>query len=60
MPLEKSKPKIPFQDLLEATKPLVPFPFDKQTDMSVDGGGLSDFFSSLISRITSIFKRNHI
>lgn len=56
VPLEKSKPKIPIEDILEATKPMVPFPFNKETDMSVGGGGLSDLLGSLINRITSIFK----
>lgn len=60
MPLEKSKPKIQIQDLLEATKPMEPFPFDKQTDMSVDSSSLSDLLGGLISRITSMFKRNQI
>ncbi|XP_021724362.1 beta-amylase-like isoform X1 [Chenopodium quinoa] len=34
-PLEQSKPKIPLQVLLEATKPMEPFPFDNETDMKV-------------------------
>ncbi|XVF56512.1 hypothetical protein PTKIN_Ptkin06aG0127200 [Pterospermum kingtungense] len=36
-PLKHSKPKIPVDDLLEATKPLEPFPWDEETDMKVDG-----------------------
>ncbi|KAL5573219.1 hypothetical protein UlMin_022816 [Ulmus minor] len=51
VPLERSKPKIPMEDLLEATKPIEPFPWDKQTDMSVSGGGLF----GLIKKFISIF-----
>ncbi|KAJ7948199.1 Beta-amylase [Quillaja saponaria] len=36
-PLEQSKPKIPIDVLLEATKPTEPFPWDEETDMKVDG-----------------------
>jgi beta-amylase len=39
------------EDLLEATKPMEPFPWDKETDMSV-GGALAN----LIDKIFSIFK----
>ena len=49
--LERSKPKMPIEYLLEATEPMEPFPWDKETDMSV-GGALSD----LIDKILSIFK----
>lgn len=38
VPLERSKPPIPIEDLLEATKPMAPFPFDAETDMSVGSG----------------------
>ncbi|KAK9285410.1 hypothetical protein L1049_024602 [Liquidambar formosana] len=55
VPLERSKPKIPIEDLLEATKPMSPFPFDKETDMSV-GGALADLFANLVEKITSLFK----
>lgn len=51
VPLERSKPKISIEDLLEATKPEEPFPWDKETDMSV-GGGLAN----LIDKFFSIFK----
>ncbi|KAE8075763.1 hypothetical protein FH972_014451 [Carpinus fangiana] len=50
-PLEQSKPKITIEDLLEATEPMEPFPWDKETDMSV-GGALANF----IDKIFSIFK----
>ncbi|GAU39199.1 hypothetical protein TSUD_270430 [Trifolium subterraneum] len=36
-PLKRSGPKIPVDDLLEATKPIPPFPWDSETDMKVDG-----------------------
>ncbi|KAA8526472.1 hypothetical protein F0562_008325 [Nyssa sinensis] len=55
VPLQRSKPKIPIEYLLEATEPLKPFPFDKETDMSV-GGALADFLDNLTDKITSIFK----
>ncbi|KAL8153057.1 hypothetical protein V2J09_010817 [Rumex salicifolius] len=53
-PLEESKPKIPIQVLLEATQPEDPFPFDKETDMSV-GGALADLIDHLIDKMSSIF-----
>lgn len=52
VPLERSKPKIPIEDLLDATKPMEPFPWNKQTDMPVDSAGL---FGTLINGIKSIF-----
>lgn len=54
-PLERSKPKIPIEDLLKATEPMEPFPFDEETDMSV-GGGIAILLDNLIDKITSIFK----
>ncbi|KAF4382608.1 hypothetical protein F8388_015436 [Cannabis sativa] len=39
VPLPPSKPKIPTEELLESTKPIKPFPWNKETDMSVSGGG---------------------
>ncbi|XP_062150509.1 beta-amylase isoform X2 [Alnus glutinosa] len=50
-PLERSKPKMTIEDLLDATEPMEPFPWDKETDMSV-GGALAN----LIDKIFSIFK----
>lgn len=35
IPLEQSKPKISLEDLLEATKPMDPLPFNNETDMKV-------------------------
>ncbi|KAK3028443.1 hypothetical protein RJ639_039035 [Escallonia herrerae] len=52
--LERSKPKIPIEELLEATKPIKPFPFDKETDMSL-GDALADSLDNLFNTITSIF-----
>lgn len=54
-PLERSKPKFSTEDLLEATKPVEPFPWDEETDMSVTGGG-GGLLSYLISEILSLFK----
>ncbi|PON51940.1 Glycoside hydrolase [Trema orientale] len=54
VPLQPSKPKIPIDDLLDATKPIKPFPWDKETDMSVGGGGGGLF--SLIGRIFPWFR----
>ena len=36
-PLKRSKPNIPVDVLLEATKPIQPFPWDSETDLKVDG-----------------------
>lgn len=50
VPLERSKPEIPIDELLKATEMLEPFPFDDQTDMSV-GGALNDFIDGFLNRI---------
>ncbi|KAI3457248.1 hypothetical protein Pfo_013911 [Paulownia fortunei] len=52
-PLQRSKPKIPVDELLEATKPIKPFPWDKETDMSV-GGALADYLDYLLNKFFSI------
>ncbi|KAM7498255.1 hypothetical protein LguiA_022669 [Lonicera macranthoides] len=52
--LERSKPKIPIRELLEATEPITPFPWDEETDMSV-GGALADYLDKVFGKITSIF-----
>jgi len=36
-PLKPSAPKIPIEVLLEATKPIPPFPWLPETDMNIDG-----------------------
>ncbi|CAK7355380.1 unnamed protein product [Dovyalis caffra] len=54
-PLERSKPEIPIDDLMDATKPIKPFPWNKQTDMPVDGSGQAGLLGSLINGIKSIF-----
>lgn len=41
VPLERSKPKIPIEGFLEASNPIEPFPFNKETDMAV-GDALED------------------
>ncbi|GAV79953.1 LOW QUALITY PROTEIN: Glyco_hydro_14 domain-containing protein, partial [Cephalotus follicularis] len=46
--LERSNPKFSMDELLEATKPLEPFPWNKETDMSV-GGALANLIDKLIS-----------
>ncbi|KAK9924597.1 hypothetical protein M0R45_032960 [Rubus argutus] len=53
-PLERSRPKFSTEDLLDATKPVEPFPWDKETDMSVTSGG--GLLSYLIGKIFSLFK----
>lgn len=50
VPLERSKPEIPIEELLKASEWLEPFPFDDQTDMSV-GGKLNDFIDGLLNMI---------
>lgn len=54
-PLERSKPSIPIEELMEATEPMKPFRWDEKTDMSV-GGPFAEFMDSLIEKITYIFK----
>ncbi|KAK7257504.1 hypothetical protein RIF29_31528 [Crotalaria pallida] len=36
-PLKPSGPKIPIEVILQATKPIAPFPWDSETDRKVDG-----------------------
>ncbi|XP_043706602.1 beta-amylase [Telopea speciosissima] len=55
VPLQRSKPEIPIEELLEATKPMEPFPFDPETDMSVDGA-FADWLDYVKEKISSIFK----
>ncbi|CAK9161358.1 unnamed protein product [Ilex paraguariensis] len=50
VPLERSKPKIPIEELLEATEPIKPFPWDNETDMSV-GGALADYVDSFLDKV---------
>ncbi|KAM7275429.1 hypothetical protein ACFE04_017295 [Oxalis oulophora] len=52
-PLELSKPKFSEEEILEATKPIEPFTWNKETDMSV-GGALAKF----IDKIVSMFVRD--
>ncbi|GKV21336.1 hypothetical protein SLEP1_g31323 [Rubroshorea leprosula] len=55
-PLEASAPKLSMEELLEATKPMEPFPWDKETDMRVDDGG-GFVFANLIKKFFSRFKK---
>ncbi|KAK6134805.1 hypothetical protein DH2020_031475 [Rehmannia glutinosa] len=52
-PLQRSKARIPIDELLEATKPIKPFPWDEETDMSV-GGALAEYLDSLLNKFFSI------
>lgn len=54
-PLERSNPQIPIDDIIDATKPMKPFPWNKQTDMPVDGAGQFGLLGGLINGIKSIF-----
>ncbi|KAK2370281.1 beta-amylase 3, chloroplastic [Trifolium repens] len=56
IPMERSKPKIPLEKLLEATKPVKPYPWSEATDMSVSE--TSGFFADIIAIILSVFRRN--
>ncbi|WRX14442.1 Glycoside hydrolase [Theobroma cacao] len=53
-PLERSKPKFLMEDLLEATKPMGPFPWGKQTDMKIDGFDV--VLTNFIRKMFSMFK----
>ncbi|KAL3567570.1 hypothetical protein D5086_030221 [Populus alba] len=44
-PLERSNPQIPMDDIIDATKPMKPFPWNNQTDMPVDGAGQFEWLS---------------
>ncbi|XP_042482255.1 beta-amylase [Macadamia integrifolia] len=57
VPLQRSKPEIPIEELLEATKPIKPFPFDPETDMSVDGGAFANWLDYVKEKIASIFNK---
>lgn len=53
-PLERSKPKFSNEELMEATKKLLPFPWDEETDMNV--GGTRGILAALFGKIFSMFK----
>ncbi|KAJ3670358.1 hypothetical protein LUZ60_010682 [Juncus effusus] len=53
-PMERSKPEIPMEEILEATQPIKPYPFDKETDMNI-GGNMLDFIFSILGIMKSIF-----
>ncbi|XP_072951326.1 beta-amylase-like isoform X2 [Typha angustifolia] len=52
-PMERSKPEIPIEEILQATEPVKPYPFDPETDMSV-GGYFADFIDGIFEKFTSI------
>lgn len=54
-PLERSRPKIQISELLEATKPMMPLPWDEEADMSV---GYT--FSDVLDILSAIFFSNSI
>lgn len=51
--LQRSKPKIPIEEILEATKPIEPFRWKEETDMSV-GGALAHYLDNLFDKVFSI------
>lgn len=51
VPMKRSEPKIPLEVLLEATKPVEPYPWYKETDMSLDVTGFLDYIVAIIVRI---------
>ncbi|VAH29300.1 unnamed protein product [Triticum turgidum subsp. durum] len=53
-PLERSRPAVPMDQLLDATSPEEPYPFDPETDMSV-GGDLAELIDWAFDKIEWIF-----
>lgn len=53
--MARSKPEIPIEEILEATKPEKPYPFDLETDMPVDGDNLFDVLLAWFGKIKSMF-----
>ncbi|XVF01814.1 hypothetical protein REPUB_Repub04eG0121800 [Reevesia pubescens] len=53
-PLERSKPKFLIEDLLEATKPMEPFPWGQEADMKIDD--FDGVLTNLIRKLFSMFK----
>ncbi|KAK1679918.1 hypothetical protein QYE76_040766 [Lolium multiflorum] len=53
-PLERSRPAIPMDRLLEATSPAAPYPFEAETDMSV-GGDLAELIDWVFDKVEWIF-----
>ncbi|KAJ8749172.1 hypothetical protein K2173_018643 [Erythroxylum novogranatense] len=51
--LERSKSKFSTEAILDATKPMMPFPWSKETDMPVGGAGL---LADLVNLIKSLFE----
>ncbi|KAL2921875.1 Beta-amylase [Bienertia sinuspersici] len=50
-PLAQSRPRVLIDNLLDATTPTEPYPFDKETDMSVDDGS---FLAFIIGKLKSL------
>ncbi|WOL04907.1 beta-amylase-like isoform X4 [Canna indica] len=53
-PLERSKAAMSIDEILDATEPMEPFPFNPRTDMSV-GGIFADIVDEISYRVTSLF-----
>ncbi|XP_024312658.1 uncharacterized protein LOC100831927 isoform X2 [Brachypodium distachyon] len=53
-PLERSRPAMPVDKLLEATSPEAPYPFDPETDMTV-GGDLAEFIDWVFEKVEWVF-----
>ncbi|XP_065026131.1 beta-amylase-like isoform X1 [Musa acuminata AAA Group] len=53
-PVERSKPEITMDEILEATETMKPYPFDPETDMSV-GGAFADVVDAALRILTSSF-----
>ncbi|XP_078168312.1 beta-amylase-like isoform X2 [Carex rostrata] len=53
--MARSKPEIPIEEILEATKPEKPYPFDLETDMPVGGDNLFDVLLAWFGKIKSMF-----
>ena len=53
-PLERSRPAVPMDRLLDVTTPEAPYPFDPETDMSV-GGDLAELIDRVFDKIEWIF-----
>ncbi|TKY48774.1 Beta-amylase protein [Spatholobus suberectus] len=54
VPMERSEPKIPLEVILEATKPVEPYPWYKETDMSLSD--VTSFLNYIVAIILRIFK----
>ncbi|XP_020256513.1 beta-amylase-like isoform X1 [Asparagus officinalis] len=57
-PVERSKPEMSLENILEATKPIEPFPFDADRNMTVGGDldDFADFMHDFFDRLVSVLK----